>query len=78
MQGSNQRSIVIGTWPLSIPAEKSFMTIKEDPVLEAHIIEHAKGLGPGIEVFERRHNIIVTEAGYFGAFYSDQVELLPD
>lgn len=69
---------MIGTWPLSVPAEESFSIATEDPVLEEHINEHIRNLGSKIEVFDRRHNIVVTDAGYFGAFYSDQVEMLPD
>lgn len=69
------RNAVITSWDLSTNPEKSFSMSVDDIVLTDTIDEYyLDELQPnGVEIFEQRGNIIVTDTGYYGAFYDDEL-----
>lgn len=78
MEEIREDRIVITSCPLSENKEGVFGIAKHmkhiNHLIDA-IIEHAKYLqGEGIEVFERRDNIIATEGGYYMALWESDLE----
>lgn len=74
------RNVAITSWELSTDADTSFSMIDDDIVLSDSIDEYFVEylLPKGIEIFEKKGNIIVTENGYYGAFYDDQLGEMTD
>lgn len=70
------RNVAITSWDLSTSADESLSISVDDIVLSDSIDEYyVEYLEPkGIEIFEKRGNVIVTEDGYYGAFYDDELE----
>ena len=70
------RNVAITSWELSTDAETSFSMVNDDIVLSDSIDEYFVEylLPKGIEMFEKQGNVIVTDDGYYGAFYDDELE----
>lgn len=69
-----EKRIVITHCPLETNKDEVFKMAKEDKDLEDTIKEQSRIHSlKGIETFERVHNIIVTEDGYYCAFYEDDL-----
>lgn len=72
-----QKSVVITTMPIAVPAKDAFECAMHDRVLIDCICKYADELrGKGVEVFKREKNIIATSDGYFCAFYEDDLETM--
>lgn len=71
----DNRKIVITHLPLTKDREEVFSIVKRSRVLINSICQYSKDLRrKGIKVFERSVNIIRTEAGYFCAFYEEDLK----
>lgn len=69
------KPIVITHLPLTKEREEVFSIVKRSRVLINSICQYSKELRrKGIKVFERQVNIIRTEAGYFCAFYEEDIK----
>jgi hypothetical protein len=74
MIDTTKKAISITTAPLSMPKEDAFECATRDRGLIDHICRFADKLREqNIEVFERKDNIIVTENGYFFAWYDEDI-----
>lgn len=64
-------TIVITSWGLKIGHDESFKMVDDDKFLNDAIEKYYKQILEleDVEVFYKNKNIIVTEKGYFGAFY---------
>lgn len=72
-----KKTVVITTMPISVPVEEAFKCAFHDRKLIDSICRYASDLrGKGVEVFERKYNIIATEQGYFCAFYNEDLETM--
>jgi len=71
------KPIVITHMPLSIDKEEAFSMSKKDTNLE-FAIKNFKGysldVDDNIEVFEQKDNMLVTNNGYYYAFYEEDLE----
>ena len=66
--------VVITHCPLSINSEEVFSMASEDKILIESINRFSNELlEKGIEIFDRNSNIIVTEQGYYCAFWDDDL-----
>lgn len=67
------KKINIYPLPLSADAKTVFSTAKSDiKLIEAINKERDRLIEEGVEIFEQKDNIIVTERGYFAAFYDKE------
>ena len=64
-------TIIITSWTLDRNHEESFKMTNDDKFLNDAIEKYYKQIlePDDVEVFFKNKNIIVTEKGYFGAFY---------
>jgi hypothetical protein len=70
-------NIIITHCPLKTNKDEVFLMIKEDESLIYEIKKYSKELlNDNIETFEQRCNIIVTERGYYCAFYENDLKLV--
>lgn len=71
----DNRKVLITHLPLEKDREQVFAIVKRSKLLINSICEYSKDLKKkGIKVFERQVNIIRTEAGYFCAFYEEDLK----
>jgi hypothetical protein len=69
-------NIVITFCPLETDKDEVFKTAQEDKILIDAIKNFSRELSNnGIETFTQKHNIIVTEKGYYFAFYKKDLKL---
>jgi hypothetical protein len=74
----NIRRIVLTELPLTKNKDEVFGIANKDKGLVQAIVKYRKELvGKGVEVWERKENILVTELGYFFAMYADDPNLNP-
>jgi len=74
MSEIEKKKIVITYLPLSKDKEEVFSIVKRSRLLINAICQYSKELKrAGVEVYERRVNIIYTEKGYYCAFFEDDV-----
>jgi hypothetical protein len=67
--------IVVTSWPLSVSKEESFKICQKNKILIDNIIKYSKELKEqNIETFDIIDNIIITEKGYFGAFFEEDLK----
>ena len=72
----NTESIVICQLPLSVKPEIAFKGTAADSHLVRAIVDYRKDLEKqNIEVFKRVNNVIVTEQGYYIAFYQKDLDV---
>lgn len=75
----SSKQIVVATIPLSEKAESVFTMSKNDPHLIREMdLFRGELEKDGVEVFEQRDNIIVTERGYFCCFYAQDLVKVDD
>lgn len=68
------RPVYITHLPLDKDREEVFAIVKRSRMLINSICQYSKDLRKkGVEVYERRVNIIRTNAGYFCAFFEDDI-----
>lgn len=66
--------IVITSCPLSVKKEEIFKMATPDSLLESAIKAYSKKMTQkGLETFEHYQNVIITEKGYFMAFYQSDL-----
>lgn len=65
--------IIITHCEITADKEKIFKMSKNNPILIDAIIKFSKKVADKIETFERKDNIIVTEEGYYFAFYENDL-----
>lgn len=66
--------IIITHCPLVTNKDEVFAMAKNDEELIDAIKKHSKKQSnEGVETFERKENIIVTEKGYYGAFWESDL-----
>lgn len=71
----DNRKVLITHLPLSKDKEQVFSIVKRSRLLINSICEYSKDLRKrGIEVYERKVNIIRTEHGYFCAFFEEDIK----
>jgi hypothetical protein len=71
----DNRKVLITRLPLEKDRKQVFAIVKRSRLLINSICEYSKDLKKkGIKVFERQVNIIRTEAGYFCAFYEEDLK----
>lgn len=68
-------SIIITHLPISTDSSLAFKDTVDDRTLINAICEYRKELErEGVEVFERKNNVIATEKGYFFAFFEKDLD----
>jgi hypothetical protein len=71
----DNRKVVITHLPIEKDSEEVFSIAKRSRLLINSICQYSKDLmARGVKIFERHANIIRTEAGYFCAFYEEDLE----
>jgi hypothetical protein len=69
------KKVVITHLPLSKDMKEVFKIVKRSPPLIKTILEYQRELRKrGVEIFERRANILRTRDGYYCAFYEEDLE----
>lgn len=69
------KNILIATIELSNSKDEVFALVDNNPLLITAIEGTKTGLvEKGVEIWDQKDNIIVTEAGYYCAFFEDQVK----
>jgi hypothetical protein len=75
MKSTQNRPVAITNLPLTVAKEEAYKNAVHDRRLIGIMVEYRKTLeGQGIEVFKRKENILVTEKGYYMAFYKDELQ----
>ena len=71
-----EKTIAITYCPLEIGIEEALkIVVKDDEYLNNAInITREKKTGEGVEIFSQNHNMIITEEGYYFAFYVKELE----
>lgn len=71
----DNRKVVVTHLPLSKDRDDVFSIVKRSRLLINSICQYSKDLRKrGVKVYERHVNIIRSEAGYFCAFYEDDLK----
>jgi predicted Zn-dependent protease with MMP-like domain len=71
---SEKVNIIITTLPLSVGVDVAFRNTVHDNTLIGAIVQYRKKLeSEDVEVYKRVNNVIVTEKGYFFAFYESDL-----
>ena len=70
----NDHRVVITECSLSEDPDRIFKMAKDDPTLISAIISY----GYGMKIIKRVKNIILTDRGYFCAFYATDLEEVLD
>lgn len=70
-------NIIITKIGLDIPTKDAYLMVKDNHELSKAISEYGKELeGKNIEIFKKEKNMLITEDGYYFAFFQSDVRLV--